>query len=238
MDPRHNIKHTLLLEEHHQESVSRADGGTWDWDSFYSKHRQPKEQTQAGKRMAERIERFVQSRGLELRSVADVGCGPATTLFELARHMPGTRFYGYDASKTILEMNRRKTERKGFCNLHFRYGRLPNIPVQRRYSLVLCIATIHYVRDTRRALRNLYAMVEYSGYLIFNYPNTLQRAATIREAEKDPVVNTRFRLVIEGGNLLSRQSIYDVLGRRPESFWKAVGEPPKRLNPCVAVFKQ
>ncbi len=187
--------------------------------------------------MAGLIERFIETRGMAVTSVADVGCGPATTLFDLARRMLHCRFYGYDISRTILRMNRQKAAKLGLNNIHFKQATLPALAVRKRFSLVLCFATLHYIREPERAIRNLYSKVEPGGYLIFNYPNRLQRAATIREAEKDPIVARRFDLVIRGGNILSRSMIERTLGRRTRSFWLVLGEPANRLNPSVVVAK-
>jgi len=187
--------------------------------------------------MARRIERFIKSRGLAARSIADVGCGPATTIFELAHRMPRCEFHGYDISRTILKMNRQKAKNLGLDNLRFDFAKLPAMTVRRRFSVVLCIATLHYIADPRRAIRQLYSMVEPGGYLIFNYPNRAHRAAVIREAGRDPVVSKRFELVIRGGNLLSYSSIERTLRRRPRSFWLAVGEPTNRVNPCVVIIR-
>jgi len=185
--------------------------------------------------MAKRIKRFIKSRRLTARSIADVGCGPATTLFDLARRMPRCDFHGYDSSRTILRMNSQKAKKLRLDNLHFDFTKLPAMAVRRRFSIVLCIATLHYVEDPRRAIRRLYSMVEPGGYLIFNYPNRAHRAAVTREAERDPVVSRRFELVIRGGNLLSYSSIERTLGRWPRSFWLEVGMPASRVNPCVVI---
>ena len=198
--------------------MSYADSDSWDWDSFYEKHPPPRNQVQSGKRVAKRIKRFIKSRGLTASSIADVGCGPATTIFDLAHRMPRCDFHGYDSSRTILRMNRQKTEKLGLDNLHFHFAKLPAMAVRRRFSIVLCIATLHYVEAPRRAIRQLYSMVEPGGNLIFNYPNRAHRAAVIREAERDSVVSRRFELVISGGNLLAYPSIERTLGRRPRSF--------------------
>jgi 2-polyprenyl-3-methyl-5-hydroxy-6-metoxy-1,4-benzoquinol methylase len=220
-----------------QYSVNCVESDCWDWDSYYEKHPPPRNQVQSGKRVARRIERFIESKGLTANSIADVGCGPATTIFDLARRMPRCDFRGYDSSRTILRMNRQKAEKLGLDNLHFHFTKLPAMAVRRRFSIVMCIATLHYVEDPRRAIRRLYSMVEPGGCLVFNYPNRAHRAAVIREAEHDPVVTRRFELVIRGGNLLSYSGIERKLGRRPRSFWLAVGEPASRVNPCVVIAK-
>ena len=188
--------------------------------------------------MARRIMRFIRSKGLDVRYVADFGCGPAVTLFALARQMPGCRFDGLDVSEKVLSLNHRRMRKEGLRNLRFLHAELPGPQTESEYDVVTCIATLHYVKDVRKALRGLYRMVKPGGYLIFNYPNRVQQAATRREAREDPVVRRRFALVLSGVNLLSQDAIADTLHQRPRSFWRDVGEPPKWLNPCVVVLKR
>lgn len=217
--------------------MSRAGSGEWDWDAFYAKHRQPKNQVDSGRRVARLLESYFKSEGVSVSSLADVGCGPATTLFELAQRSPDIDLFGYDSSRTILEKDHRRAARLKLDNLHFGFAELPRLAIGRKFDVVICLATLHYVEDPGRAIRSLHSIVEPGGHLIFNYPNNVQRAATASEAEKDPVVSKRFALVLAGRNLLTRDVIAGTLGRRPESFWKAVGEPPRRLNPCVVITK-
>ncbi len=188
--------------------------------------------------MAHRIRRFIKSNRLDVHRFADVGCGPAITLFELARKMPDCRFDGYDVSTKVLNQNRKRARKEGLQNLRFIHSELPGLQRESVYDIVICIATIHYVRDVRRALRELYGMVSPGGYLIFNYPNRVQQAATRREARQDPVTKRRFALVLSGVNLLTRDRIAAILKQRPRSCWREVGEPPRRLNPCVIVRKR
>ena len=188
--------------------------------------------------MARRIARFIKAKGLDVCCFADVGCGPAVTLFALAPRLPTCTFDGFDSSRIVLRLDRRKARRERVRNLRFHRAELPDLGIEGRYDLVLCIATIHYVADPRRALLKLHRMLRPGGFLIVNYPNRVQQGATRREARKDPIVRTRFALVLSGANLLTRKAIADVLGERPRSFWREVGEPPRWLNPCVVVPKR
>jgi ubiquinone/menaquinone biosynthesis C-methylase UbiE len=166
-----------------------------------------------------------------------VGCGLAVTLFELARRRPQSEFHGFDHSRFVLRYKRERARNEGLHNLHFEYGRLPGLDVERQFDLVTCIATLHYVREARRALRGLYMSVRPGGYLIFNYSNERQRGSYQADSGRDPSVRRRFALVLSGTNLLSRAVIERTLHHRPESFWRNVGEPVPWNSPCVVMSK-
>jgi len=188
--------------------------------------------------MARRIARFIKAKGLNIHRFADVGCGPAITLFALAARMPECEFDGFDSSRKVLNLNRLKARREGLRNLRFHHAQLPEVRTDGNYDIVICIATLHYVEDIGRGVKQLHRMVRPGGYLVFNYPNRVQQAATRREARTDPAVDRRFALVVSGANLLTRGGIADLLRQRPRSFWREVGEPPRWFNPCVVVSKQ
>ncbi len=206
----------------------------FDWDSYWTAQRTPKDVVRGGRRMAERMERFMAIHSIEPRAFADAGCGPAVMLFSLSRRFPACVFYGLDGSGAVTEMNRRRAAREGIANLRFRQARLPRT-LPGPFDVVTCFATLHYVPDPIPTLRGLFRSVRRGGYLVFNYPNRVQRGAYARDARRDPDQRERFALVLAAENLLSQRTIQSSLGRRPVSFWSEVGEPPKPLNPCVAV---
>lgn len=185
--------------------------------------------------MARRMDRFTRARVPEFASLADFGCGPAVMLLRLARNMPNCEFYGFDASRSVLSMDRNLAAERKLGNVHFHYAKLPEVPTAQLFDIVTCFATLHYLEEPMRAIARMYRAVRDGGFLVFNYPNRIQRAAYRREARKDPELARRFSLVLSGVNLLSRQVIEGSLGRRAEGFWGAVGERPQWSNPCVAV---
>ena len=233
---RRNI-HTIPQNRSHVAMHPSGNDDAWNWDAYWAANPPPRDQVLGGRRMARRIARFIRSRGLDVRRVADVGCGPAITLFALAARMPECAFDGFDSSRKVLSLNRRKVRREGLRNLRFHHAELPDLRTNGNYDIVICIATLHYVEDIQRGIKQLHRMVRPGGYLVFNYPNRVQQAATRREARKDPVVLRRFALVLSGANLLTQGGIEDVLRHRPRSFWREVNEPPRWLNPCVVIPK-
>ncbi len=185
-----------------------------------------------------RIQLFSLKRDLSLRSMADFGCGPGITLLQLAELYPDTSFHGFEISSVLVDRNRKKATELGLQNVSFETAKLPTVPNRLTFDLVLCIATLHYVVDSLRALRNLFATVRPGGHLIFNYPNIFTMywyRGNI--ARSDETLRRRFVLVLGGRNLLSKSKIQEVLGEPCRNFWKEVGESMDRANPCVFVSK-
>lgn len=210
---------------------------TIDWETHWKNTDRTElpEMEAAGRRMARRLERYFESFPA---SLVDVGCGPAFALFELAGRHPHTEFVGYDAAESVLRENRSRAADRGLDNLAFRSATLPGLSAERTFGCVTCIATLHYVADIETAIATLLAHVEPGGALVFNYPNRHTR----RTYRNDPDADAeRFELVLRGENLLTYDEIERITGRRPASFWKAVGEDDwrslGRANPCVVLEK-
>ncbi len=174
------------------------------------------------------------------------GCGPADLLFDLAERYPDLELVGYDAARSIVAANRERANEEGAGNLRFVVDVLPDVEAERRFDLVYCYATLHYVEDVERALETLYDRVREGGHLVFNYPNRLTPAEYRRimagdldgPLEVDPeAFAERFSLVLDRENLLSYERIHDVLGTWPRSFWSAVDAPDEgwtgRATPWV-----
>lgn len=208
---------------------------TIDWDEHWAATDRDDldEMRAAGRRMADRLERYFETFPA---SLADVGCGPAFTLFELAGRHPETTFVGYDAAESVLAGNRRLAGERRVTNLSFRPAELPDLEVERTFDCVICIATLHYVAAIERAVERLLSLVAPGGTLVFNYPNRHTREMYRSDPATDP---ERFELVLTGENLLTYEAIERVTGRRPRSFWRAVGEDDwrslGRANPCVVM---
>jgi len=209
---------------------------TIDWNSYWLREKESSRMIKSARNMARRISIFIDK--YNLRDIADYGCGTGRTLFILSEKYPHIDFTGFDSSMSVIKKNRLNAKKMGFSNIRFKHGMLPNIKTDQRFDLVMCIATLHYIKDIGKAIRNLYYRVNNDGVLIFNYPNRYskywyQNWIKPKESEK----KKRFSLVLSGKNLLTLTKIENILGNRPRNFWKTVGENIGRENMCVYLHK-
>lgn len=204
---------------------------TFNWNKHWGATCESEEARKFAIRMADMISAFMQNKRVDL--VADYGCGPATMLFALAERFPQTEFYGFDMAASIIEKDFEKASQLGLKNLRFEQDGLPSPRKERAYDLVVCFATLHYIKEIERTVKNLFELVNPKGYLIFNYPNIYTRAAYQKEIKpRDEYMKRRFALVLAGENLLSLRKINIVLGSRPKKFYSSI-----RANIYVLVRK-
>lgn len=216
---------------------------TIDWDRFWRDAPESARDTARPGRFdkPDQFRRFFDSRGVPA-TMASVGCGPADAEFELARRYPDLALSCFDTAETVLAENRERAAAEGLDNLSFGVATLPDPDVDRRFDLVYCYATLTYVRESVRAVRALYDLVAPGGHLVFDYPNRHTRA-TYRELFPEDVPDEgrfgeRWRLVLDGENLLSHERIREALGTWPRSFYAEIGrEGPPRDSSCVFVPK-
>jgi trans-aconitate methyltransferase len=217
--------------------TSRAISG-WtasDWDNYWIGTQLSQKIVLAQKRWVKRVTRFCRTKSLRLDSAADFGCGPAIALFELARRLPRVQFYGFDASLAIVKKNGERARELAIRNISFNRIQLPLVPRGMAFDLVLCIATLHYLKDNLLAIENLFTTLEPGGFLIFNYPNAYSRQWYQKNATGD--TRRRFAVLLAGENILSKRIIEDAIRRPCHNFWREMGESAPRGNPCVYVRK-
>lgn len=210
---------------------------TIDWDLHWIKETESKDMIIGARNMAKRISIFIDEH--EIGNIADFGCGPGTTLFILAKKYPGLNFTGFDSSVSVIKQNRLKVRKMGLRNIRFECEMLPDIETKEMFDLIYCIATLYYVREIERAIRNLYERVNERGYFIFSYPNRFSMfwyRNWVRSNDNEK--RKRFSLVLNGKNLLTLEDIEKALGKRPNNFWKAIGEKIGRENMCVYMQKK
>lgn len=155
--------------------------------------------------------------------VASVGCGPATTLLDLAECRPEVELYGYDPAAAALEQARKRAADRGVSNVVFREARLPELDVNRTFDVVYCLNTLHYVAEIETAIGSLFDVVRPGGLLVFTYP-TEEDQAWLREELEDPDetltgdhgsdwLRRRFQLAISGRNLVDQGDLERILDR-------------------------
>ena len=192
-----------------------------DWDKHWETNEEPEAARDFAEKMADRLREFMRGKGIG--SVADYGCGPATTLFRLAEHFTDIDFYGYDIATSIIQKNTEKARELGLMNLSFVQDSLPNPRKTKTFDLVTCFATLHYVEEIECAIKWLFERVNSGGYLIFNYPNTYTRKAYQEDIQPDDeYMKRRFALLLEGRNLISQRRIREILGARPKKFYSSI----------------
>ncbi len=204
---------------------------SYNWERHWRETDEPERARAFSIKMAQKIHDFIMDRAIQ--TVGDYGCGPGTFLFELASSFPERQFFGYDISNAIIEKNRRMTEINHIKNLIFEVDTLPYPLEKRKFDLLTCFATLHYLEEIEAAIANMFEMVKPGGYLIFNYPNVY----TMKQYQKDIKLDdenlrNRFSLVLAGKNLLSYRKIGDVLGIAPRKFYSSM-----KGNIYVSIFK-
>lgn len=205
----------------------------------------------SGMHIIDPLMEFFDQRGVP-DAYADVGCGPASTVFAVADRWPETSAVGFDAASPVLEANRDRLEDEGYTDVSFEHAVLPSFHPESQFGVVSCFYTLCYVPETERALRNLYAAVEPGGYLVITYHNQYASSlfASIAEQpheflEESSAWNPdtfaeRFAGVIEGETTLSYREIQEVLDAWPQSVWPVVETERYdawRQNPLVYVPK-
>jgi SAM-dependent methyltransferase len=204
----------------------------FNWEEYWSQHKETPEAHKFNLWLANEISKLI-IKNSYIKSVADYGCGPATTIFKLANDFPNIGFFGFDISPTIVAANNIKARRLGLENINFIACSLPNTAARRCFDLILCISTLHYIADIIRAIRNLYENLNLNGYLLFNYPNIYTRAWYTKNIKhEDEEMAKRFKLVLNGVNIVSIRKMRELLGVKPRKFYSS-----KRENIYVLVKK-
>lgn len=210
---------------------------TIDWNSYWEREKESSRMIKGARNMARRISIFIDKHNIG--NVGDYGCGTGRTLFILSEKYPDINFTGFDSSMLVIKRNRLRAKKMGLSNIRFKHDKLPNIKTGHNFDLVMCIATLHYIKDIGKAIRNLYNRVNTDGFLIFNYPNRFSKfwyQNWVKPDENEK--RKRFSLVLSGKNLLTMTKIENILGDRPRNFWKTVGENIGRENMCVCLHKR
>jgi SAM-dependent methyltransferase len=190
-----------------------------EWNEHWALNREPEGATKFAVEMAARVGRFIDER--DVRYAADFGCGPATTLFELAGMYPSIDFYGFDIAESVTRNNKEKAEKDGFRNIFFETDGLPGTRTLRRFDLVLCFSTLHYINDIDSALRSLFELVNPRGHLIFNYPSIHTKRMFEKDYRGDEYMEKRFSVLLSGDNVTSQREIRRILGVYPRRFYSS-----------------
>jgi len=100
--------------------------------------------------------------GRRVRNVLDVGCGEGVWRAPLRRLRPGVDYLGLDSSEyAIARYGRARNLRRAA------FGDLGELRFERRFDLIVCSDTLHYVRsaELKRGLHGIVEMLEGIAFL-------------------------------------------------------------------------
>ena len=98
-------------------------------------------------------------------SVLDLGCGDGTLTREIAELVPNGDVLGIDASQGMIDVALAKEQ----GNLHFRRLDINALDFEDEFDVVFSNATLHWVKDHQRLLRNVRRALRPAGRLRFNF---------------------------------------------------------------------
>jgi trans-aconitate methyltransferase len=121
---------------------------------------------------------------LDLRgdeSVLDLGCGDGVLTSKIAERLRDGRVLGIDASKGMITA----AMPKATANLDFRVMDIDDLDFTEEFDLVFSNATLHWVKDHRKLLRNVRRALRSGGRVRFDFAgdgNCINFFEVIREA--------------------------------------------------------
>jgi len=113
--------------------------------------------------------------------ILDLGCGDGTLSAQIADLVPNGEVVGIDASRGMIEAAQTKVRK----NLRFLLMDIKELNFVERFDLVFSNATLHWIKDHKRLLRNAGRALVKGGSLRFNFAgegNCSHFFSVIREA--------------------------------------------------------
>ncbi len=101
-------------------------------------------------------------------SVLDVGCGSGR-IGELVLEAGTASYLGIDFSEPMIEMSRRRLERFGPV-VELVCGDFLEVPVERRFDVVLALGLFDYLPDAARFARRMFDLCEDGGSMVASFP--------------------------------------------------------------------
>lgn len=97
--------------------------------------------------------------------VLDLGCGDGTLTVQLAELISDGQVVGIDASQGMIDVAISKER----SNLRFIRLDIDNLDYEDQFDVVISNATLHWIKDHRRLLRNVYKALHADGLIRFNF---------------------------------------------------------------------
>lgn len=113
--------------------------------------------------------------------VIDLGCGSGVLTCQIAEFLPNGEVLGIDASRGMIEAALPKER----SNLRFRRMDINDLDFENEFDIVFSNATLHWVKDHRRLLRDVRRALRPGGRIRFNFAgngNCFNFFAVVRNA--------------------------------------------------------
>jgi trans-aconitate 2-methyltransferase len=133
--------------------------------------------------------------GLALKGdehILDLGCGDGVLTSQLAKLVPDGTVTGIDSSQSMIASACQIQEK----NLHFRFLDINMLDYTDAFDIVFSNATLHWVKDHNRLLKNVYRCLRHNGIVRFNFGadgNCIHFMKVIQEAMALPEYSEYFR---------------------------------------------
>jgi len=114
-------------------------------------------------------------------SVLDLGCGDGALTCMIAERLPDGQALGIDASQGMIDT----AMPKATANLDFKLLDIDNLAFEEKFDIIFSNATLHWVKDHRKLLRNVQRALRPGGRVRFDFAgdgNCINFFAIIKEA--------------------------------------------------------
>jgi trans-aconitate 2-methyltransferase len=98
--------------------------------------------------------------------ILDLGCGNGTITNQLAEMVPAGKVTGIDASEGMIKTALKDKKRS---NVHFEKGDINKISYSEEFDFIFSNATLHWIKDHTRLLRNIFKALKNNGAMRFNF---------------------------------------------------------------------
>lgn len=97
--------------------------------------------------------------------VLDLGCGDGALTAQIAKLLPEGEVMGVDASQGMIDVAATKER----SNLRFLRLDINHLDFMSQFDVVFSNATLHWIKDHRRLLRNVHRALRPGGHIRFNF---------------------------------------------------------------------
>lgn len=107
--------------------------------------------------------------GLRQLNILDLGCGVGTIDFYLAKM--GHHVTGVDVSPDAINICKTAQKQLEFDNTNFICADIANVPIHRKFDLIICSEVIEHVEDDDGLLAKMHPLLNDGGMLLLTTPS-------------------------------------------------------------------